>query len=94
MDETIKEFSSIDGAFIIRATGWWSRRQPHPGRDYDHALRAASAHAMRRRGDLGGHAVHFDRDLIEYGPGRSLPPRVMLPLTERKRSGAEHGLLF
>jgi DNA integrity scanning protein DisA with diadenylate cyclase activity len=75
MDETIKEFSSIDGAFIIRGDGVVeSAGSLIQAADYDHALPSGlgSRHAAAAAISV---ATQFDRDLLEHRPGYPLPPR-------------------
>ena len=81
MDETVKEFSSIDGAFVIRGDGvveaagslvqatgnavTLPERARQPAR---------GGRGHQRRGEL-----HLDRGVVEHGPGHALPARGDAP---------------
>ena len=78
MDETVKEFSSIDGAFVIRgdgvveaagsliqATGNGITPPERPRQP----PRGGGGHQRRRE-------LHRDRGLLEHGPGDAFPARA------------------
>jgi DNA integrity scanning protein DisA with diadenylate cyclase activity/mannitol/fructose-specific phosphotransferase system IIA component (Ntr-type) len=90
MDETIKEFSSIDGAFIIRGDGVVeSAGSLIQAADYDHALPSGlgSRHAAAAAISVATQCISI---VISSSTGQVTLFRrgVMLPLTERKRSGS------
>ena len=90
MDETIKEFSSIDGAFIIRGDGVVeSAGSLIQAADYDHALPSGlgSRHAAAAAISVATQCISI---VISSSTGQVALFRrgVMLPLTERKRSGS------
>ena len=84
MDETIKEFSSIDGAFVIRGDGVVeSAGSLIQATDYDHRCRAGWAAATPAAAaiSVATHCIS-DRRLVEHRPGDAFPPR---------RHAAAHG---
>jgi len=88
MDETIKEFSSIDGAFIIRGDGVVeSAGSLIQAADYDHPLPSGlgSRHAAAAAISVATQCISI---VISSSTGQVTLFRrgVMLPLTERKRS--------
>ena len=90
MDETIKEFSSIDGAFIIRGDGVVeSAGSLIQAADYDHALPSGlgSRHAAAAAISVATQCISI---VISSSTGQVTLFRrgVMLPLTEKRMSGA------
>jgi DNA integrity scanning protein DisA with diadenylate cyclase activity len=88
MDETIKEFSSIDGAFIIRGDGVVeSAGSLIQAADHDHALPSGlgSRHAAAAAISVATQCISI---VISSSTGQVTLFRrgVMLPLTERKLS--------
>jgi DNA integrity scanning protein DisA with diadenylate cyclase activity len=88
MDETIKEFSSIDGAFIIRGDGVVeSAGSLIQAADYDHALPSGlgSRHAAAAAISVATQCISI---VISSSTGQVTLFRrgVMLPLTERRLS--------
>ncbi len=89
MDETIKEFSSIDGAFIIRGDGVVeSAGSLIQAADYDHALPSGlgSRHAAAAAISVATQCISI---VISSSTGQVTLFRrgVMLPLTEKRISG-------
>ena len=89
MDETIKEFSSIDGAFVIRGDGVVeSAGSLIQAADYDHALPGGlgSRHAAAAAISVATQCISV---VISSSTGQVTLFRrgVMLPLTEKRRSG-------
>jgi DNA integrity scanning protein DisA with diadenylate cyclase activity/mannitol/fructose-specific phosphotransferase system IIA component (Ntr-type) len=89
MDETIKEFSSIDGAFIIRGDGVVeSAGSLIQATDYDHALPSGlgSRHAAAAAISVATQCIAI---VISSSTGQVTLFRrgVMLPLTEKRMSG-------
>lgn len=89
MDETIKEFSSIDGAFIIRGDGVVeSAGSLIQAADYDHALPSGlgSRHAAAAAISVATQCIAI---VISSSTGQVTLFRrgVMLPLTEKRMSG-------
>jgi DNA integrity scanning protein DisA with diadenylate cyclase activity/mannitol/fructose-specific phosphotransferase system IIA component (Ntr-type) len=90
MDETIKEFSSIDGAFIIRGDGVVeSAGSLIQAADYDHALPGGlgSRHAAAAAISVATQCIAI---VISSSTGQVTLFRrgVMLPLTEKRMSGS------
>ncbi len=90
MDETIKEFSSIDGAFIIRGDGVVeSAGSLIQAADYDHALPSGlgSRHAAAAAISVATQCISI---VISSSTSQVTLFRrgVMLPLTEKRISGA------
>jgi DNA integrity scanning protein DisA with diadenylate cyclase activity len=90
MDETIKEFSSIDGAFIIRGDGVvQSAGSLIQAADHDHALPSGlgSRHAAAAAISVATQCISI---VISSSTGQVTLFRrgVMLPLTEKKRSAS------
>jgi DNA integrity scanning protein DisA with diadenylate cyclase activity len=90
MDETIKEFSSIDGAFIIRGDGVVeSAGSLIQAADYDHALPSGlgSRHAAAAAISVATQCIAI---VISSSTGQVTLFRrgVMLPLTEKRMSGS------
>ena len=90
MDETIKEFSSIDGAFIIRGDGVVeSAGSLIQATDYDHALPSGlgSRHAAAAAISVATQCIAI---VISSSTGQVTLFRrgVMLPLTEKRMSGS------
>jgi DNA integrity scanning protein DisA with diadenylate cyclase activity len=90
MDETIKEFSSIDGAFIIRGDGVVeSAGSLIQAADYDHALPSGlgSRHAAAAAISVATRCIAI---VISSSTGQVTLFRrgVMLPLTEKRMSGS------
>jgi DNA integrity scanning protein DisA with diadenylate cyclase activity len=88
MDETIKEFSSIDGAFIIRGDGVVeSAGSLIQAADYDHALPSGlgSRHAAAAAISVATQCISI---VISSSTGQVTLFRrgVMLPLTEKRLS--------
>ncbi len=88
MDETIKEFSSIDGAFIIRGDGVVeSAGSLIQAADYDHALPSGlgSRHAAAAAISVATQCISI---VISSSTGQVTLFRrgVMLPLTEKRMS--------
>ena len=89
MDETIKEFSSIDGAFVIRGDGVVeSAGSLIQAADYDHALPGGlgSRHAAAAAISVATQCISI---VISSSTGQVTLFRrgVMLPITEKRRSG-------
>ena len=89
MDETIKEFSSIDGAFVIRGDGVvQSAGSLIQAADYDHALPSGlgSRHAAAAAISVATQCISI---VISSSTGQVTLFRsgVMLPLTEKRMSG-------
>jgi len=87
MDETIKEFSSVDGAFVIRGDGVvQSAGSLIQAADYDHALPSGlgSRHAAAAAISVATQCIAI---VISSSTGQVTLFRsgVMLPLTERRR---------
>ena len=90
MDETIKEFSSIDGAFIIRGDGVVeSAGSLIQAADYDHALPSGlgSRHAAAAAISVATQCISI---VISSSTGQVTLFRrgVMLPLTEKRMGGS------
>jgi diadenylate cyclase len=88
MDETVKEFSSIDGAFIIRGDGVvLSAGSLIQAADYDHALPSGlgSRHAAAMAVSVATHCISI---VVSSSTGQVTLFRrgVMLPLTDKKMS--------
>ena len=91
MDETIKEFSSIDGAFVIRGDGVVeSAGSLIQATDYDHALPSGlgSRHAAAAAISVATQCISI---VISSSTGQVTLFRrgVMLPLTEKRLSVSE-----
>jgi DNA integrity scanning protein DisA with diadenylate cyclase activity/mannitol/fructose-specific phosphotransferase system IIA component (Ntr-type) len=87
MDETVKEFSSIDGAFIIRGDGVVeSAGSLIQATDSDHALPSGlgSRHAAAAAISVAAHCISI---VVSSSTGQVTLFRrgVMLPLTEKRR---------
>ncbi len=90
MDETVKEFSSIDGAFIIRGDGVVvSAGSLIQAPDYDHALPSGlgSRHAAAMAISVATHCISL---VVSSSTGQVTLFRrgVMLPLMDKKMSGS------
>ena len=90
MDETVKEFSSIDGAFIIRGDGVVeSAGSLIQAADYDHALPSGlgSRHAAAMAISVATHCISL---VVSSSTGQVTLFRrgVMLPLMDKKMSGS------
>ncbi len=90
MDETVKEFSSIDGAFIIRGDGVVvSAGSLIQAADYDHALPSGlgSRHAAAMAVTVATHCISV---VVSSSTGQVTLFRrgVMLPLTDKKMGGS------
>jgi len=90
MDETVKEFSSIDGAFIIRGDGVVvSAGSLIQAADYDHALPSGlgSRHAAALAISVATQCISL---VVSSSTGQVTLFRrgVMLPLTDKKMSGS------
>jgi len=90
MDETVKEFSSIDGAFIIRGDGVVvSAGSLIQAADYDHALPSGlgSRHAAAMAVTVATQCISI---VVSSSTGQVTLFRrgVMLPLTDKKMSGS------
>ena len=90
MDETIKEFSSIDGAFVIRGDGVVeSAGSLIQAADYDHSLPSGlgSRHAAAAAISVATQCIAI---VISSSTGQVTLFRsgVMLPLTDKRMSGA------
>ncbi len=90
MDETIKEFSSIDGAFVIRGDGVvQSAGSLIQAADYDHPLPSGlgSRHAAAAAISVATQCISI---VISSSTGQVTLFRsgVMLPLTEKRISGS------
>ncbi|MES1167434.1 MAG: diadenylate cyclase [Pseudomonadota bacterium] len=88
MDETVKEFSSIDGAFIIRGDGVVvSAGSLIQAADYDHALPSGlgSRHAAAAAISVATQCISI---VVSSSTGQVMLFRrgVMLPLTDKKMS--------
>ncbi|MEO6002319.1 MAG: diadenylate cyclase [Opitutus sp.] len=87
MDETVKEFSSIDGAFVIRGDGVVeSAGSLIQATDSDHALPSGlgSRHAAAAAISVAAHCISI---VVSSSTGQVTLFRrgVMLPLTEKRR---------
>jgi DNA integrity scanning protein DisA with diadenylate cyclase activity/mannitol/fructose-specific phosphotransferase system IIA component (Ntr-type) len=87
MDETVKEFSSIDGAFVIRGDGVvQSAGSLIQATDSDHALPSGlgSRHAAAAAISVAAHCISI---VVSSSTGQVTLFRrgVMLPLTEKRR---------
>ena len=90
MDETVKEFSSIDGAFVIRGDGTvLTAGSLIQAADYDHALPSGlgSRHAAAAAISVATQCISI---VVSSSTGQVTLFRrgVMLPLTEKKVSGS------
>jgi diadenylate cyclase len=90
MDETVKEFSSIDGAFVIRGDGVvLSAGTLIQATDNDHALPSGlgSRHAAAMAISVATHCISL---VVSSSTGQVTLFRrgVMLPLTDKKMSAA------
>jgi DNA integrity scanning protein DisA with diadenylate cyclase activity/mannitol/fructose-specific phosphotransferase system IIA component (Ntr-type) len=90
MDETVKEFSSIDGAFVIRGDGVVvSAGSLIQAMDNDHALPSGlgSRHAAGAAVSVATHCISI---VVSSSTGQVTLFRrgVMLPLTEKKITGS------
>jgi diadenylate cyclase len=89
MDETVKEFSSIDGAFIIRGDGVViSAGSLIQAADYEHVLPSGlgSRHAAAMAVSVATQCISI---VVSSSTGQVTLFRrgVMLPLTDNKRTG-------
>ncbi len=89
MDETVKEFSSIDGAFVIRGDGVvLSAGSLIQAADYEHSLPSGlgSRHAAAAAISVAAQCIAI---VVSSSTGQVTLFRrgVMLPLTEKKMSG-------